>query len=33
MISLNVERKCQNCPNFSPAVERIDMTTLGGEKI
>lgn len=32
MILLNVEEKCQNCPNFSPTVERIDMTTLGGEK-
>lgn len=32
MISLNVEEKCQNCPNFSPTVEQIDMTTLGGKK-
>jgi hypothetical protein len=32
MISLNVEEKCQNCPNFSPAVEQIDATTFGGEK-
>lgn len=32
MISLNVEEKCQNCPNFSPSVERIDMATLRGEK-
>lgn len=32
MISLNVEEKCQNCPNFSPTVEQIDMTTIGGEK-
>lgn len=32
MISLNVEEKCQNCPNFSATVEKIDMTTLGGEK-
>lgn len=32
MISLSVEEKCQNCPEFSPSVEQIDMTTLGGER-
>ena len=32
MISLSVEEKCQNCPNFSPNVEQIDVTTLGEEK-
>lgn len=32
MISLNVEEKCQNCPYFSPNVEQIDATTLGGDK-
>ena len=32
MISLSVEEKCQNCPYFSPCVDRIDSTTLGGEK-
>lgn len=32
MILLNVEKKCQNCPNFSPTVKRIYVTTLGGEK-
>lgn len=32
MISLTVEEKCQNCPEFSPAVERVDMTTLDGDK-
>lgn len=32
MISLNVKEKCQNCPNFSPNVEQIDATTLGGKK-
>lgn len=32
MISLSVEEKCQNCPYFSPNVERIDETTLGGDK-
>lgn len=31
MISLNVEEKCQNCPNFSPCVNQID-TTMIGEK-
>lgn len=28
MISLNVEEKCQNCPNFSPVVDRIETTTV-----
>lgn len=32
MIILSVEEKCQNCPNFSPNVERIDATTLDGKK-
>lgn len=32
MISLSVEEKCQNRPCFSPNVERIDATTLGGDK-
>lgn len=32
MISLSVEEKCQNCPNFSPNVEQIDATTLDGKK-
>lgn len=32
MISLSVEEKCQNCPYFSPNVEQIDATTLGGKK-
>lgn len=32
MISLNVEEKCQNCPYFSPGVDQIESTTLGGEK-
>lgn len=32
MISLSVEEKCQDCPYFSPNVEQIDATTLGGDK-
>lgn len=28
MISLNVEEKCQNCPNFSPTVDQIETTTI-----
>lgn len=28
MISLSVEEKCQNCPNFRPGLEVIDITTL-----
>lgn len=32
MISLSVEDKCQNCPNFSPSVEQIDVSTLGEDK-
>ncbi len=29
MIELQVEDKCQNCPNFSPMVNVIDMTSFG----
>ena len=32
MISLNAEEKCQDCPYFSPNAEKIDATTLGGDK-
>lgn len=32
MISFSVEEKCQNCPEFSPTVEQIDVTTFGGER-
>lgn len=32
MISLSVEEKCQNCPYFSPSVDQIEASTLGGEK-
>ncbi len=31
MIELQVEDKCQNCPNFSPMVNAIDITALGDE--
>ena len=35
MIELDVQEKCQNCPNFSPTVNAIDITSLGdkGKKI
>lgn len=29
MIELQVENKCQNCPNFSPTVNQIDITSFG----
>ncbi|MFQ9515317.1 MAG: hypothetical protein ACLRZ9_05775 [Eubacterium sp.] len=29
MIKLNVEEKCQNCPYFTPGIERTDITALG----
>lgn len=32
MIVLLVEDKCQNCPNFYPTVDKIDCTTIGGER-
>lgn len=32
MISLSVEEKCQNCPEFFPVVDQVDITTLGGDK-
>lgn len=28
MIELKVEDKCQNCPNFSPTVDVIDISKL-----
>lgn len=31
MIELQVEDKCQNCDNFSPIVDRIDITCFGDE--
>ncbi len=35
MIKLDVKEKCQNCPNFYPTVNAIDITTFGdkGKKI
>lgn len=35
MIELDVQEKCQNCPNFSPTVNAIDITSFGdnGKKI
>ena len=35
MIKLDVKEKCQNCPNFSPTVNAIDITSFGdkGKKI
>lgn len=32
MISLSVEEKCQDCPNFSPQVSQIDMTAFGDRR-
>lgn len=32
MIVLTVEDKCQNCPDFSPTVDKIDCTTIGGDR-
>lgn len=29
MIELQVENKCQNCPHFSPEINRIDVTSFG----
>ena len=35
MIELDVEEKCQNCPNFSPTVNSVNITTFGdkGKKL
>lgn len=35
MITLDVQEKCQNCPNFHPELNTVDITSFGdnGKKI